>query len=93
MKRSRGEIGFPYRKIVGPMVGASDLPFRLLTRAHGADLCYTEMLFSETFVNDESYRRENLEMGKEDHPLVLQLCGNNPEASPVPLECCFHPGQ
>ena len=55
------------------------MPFRLLCRRHGAELVYTEMLFSETFVEDEAYRREMMQSSSEDHPLVVQFCGNKPE--------------
>ena len=89
-KRSERSIDFIYTRVVGPMVGASDLPFRLLCRAHGADVCYTEMLFSETFAESEDYRRDNLEMCKEDHPVVVQFCGNDPKVKKfITVPCCF----
>jgi len=71
-------VPFSLQKVVGPMVGASDLPFRLLCRRYGADVVYTEMLFSEAFVEDEAYRLEMMQSCREDHPLVVQFCGNNP---------------
>ena len=71
-------VHFAHRRVVGPMVGASDLAFRLLCRRHGADCCYTEMLFSERLVNDEEYRRRKLQTCAGDRPLVVQLQGNDP---------------
>ena len=71
-------VGFACRSVVGPMVGASDLAFRLLCRKHGADTCYTEMLFSDRFVADEEYRKVRLQTCQEDRPLVVQFCGNDP---------------
>jgi tRNA-dihydrouridine synthase 1 len=41
------------------MVGASELPFRLLCRKYGAQLAYTPMLSSHRLANDAAYRREH----------------------------------
>ena len=60
------------------MVGASDLAFRMLCRRHGADLCYTEMLYSERFVADPEYRARKLQTCAEDAPLIAQFCGTDP---------------
>eukprot|EP00392_Amoebophrya_sp_AT5.2_P005988 g5998.t1 len=79
--------------VCAPMVGASELAFRLLVRKYGADLCYTPMLYADKFVNDPKYRNENFfEQQKmlsqnnstfqeehTDRPLVVHFCGNCPE--------------
>jgi hypothetical protein len=65
--------------IVAPMVGASELPFRLLCRRYGATLAYTPMINSERFAVDESYRQEEFQTTPEDRPLVAHFCANNPE--------------
>ncbi|CAD7963420.1 unnamed protein product [Amoebophrya sp. A120] len=36
--------------VCAPMVGGSELAFRLLVREYNADLCYTPMLYSDKFV-------------------------------------------
>lgn len=72
-------VGFPLRHVCGPMVGASDLAFRLLCRRHGADVCYTEMLFASRFTTDPSYRDRKLQSCAADRPLVVQFCGNDPQ--------------
>jgi hypothetical protein len=72
-------LGFPFRTVCGPMVGASDLAFRLLCRRHGADLCYTEMIFASRFVDDPTYRMAKLQTCAADRPLVVQFAGNEPE--------------
>ena len=67
------------RLVLAPMVDASELPFRLLCRAYGADLCFTPMMHAKLFVNDASYRRDNLSTCPQDRPLVVQFCANDPD--------------
>lgn len=66
--------------ILAPMVGGSELPFRLLCRKYGATLAYTPMIQSGKFSVDEHYRREQFQcFGPQDRPLVVHFAANDPE--------------
>lgn len=71
--------------VVAPMVDQSDLPFRVLCRKYGANLCYTPMIHARMFVNNEQgYRNKFWKKVAEangdhhDRPLVVQFAGGDP---------------
>ena len=59
-------IGSP-RFIAAPMVAQSELAFRLLTKSHGADLAYTQMIHARCFVEDKKYRQDSIDWRAEDY--------------------------
>eukprot|EP01039_Chlorochromonas_danica_P006759 gene6759-7469_t len=67
------------QKILAPMVGASELPFRLLCRRYGATLAYTPMMNAERFAIDADYRKEEFQVIPEDRPLVAHFAANQPQ--------------
>uniref|UniRef100_A0A5J6NDW3 tRNA-dihydrouridine(16/17) synthase [NAD(P)(+)] n=1 Tax=Cymbidium ensifolium TaxID=78740 RepID=A0A5J6NDW3_CYMEN len=70
-------LGSP-RLIVAPMVDNSELPFRMLCRKYGAEAAYTPMLHSRIFTENEKYRITEFSTCKEDRPLFVQFCANDP---------------
>ncbi|XP_030538869.1 tRNA-dihydrouridine(16/17) synthase [NAD(P)(+)]-like isoform X2 [Rhodamnia argentea] len=72
------KLGRP-KLIVAPMVDNSELPFRMLCRKYGAEAAYTPMLHSRIFTENEKYRRMEFTTCKEDRPLFVQFCANDPD--------------
>jgi tRNA-dihydrouridine synthase 1 len=65
--------------VVAPMVDQSELPFRLLCRRYGANLCYTPMIHARLAVTSKRYRDEFMGTWlQQDRPLIAQLCGSDP---------------
>ncbi|KAL7541722.1 hypothetical protein ACHAXR_011148 [Thalassiosira sp. AJA248-18] len=87
-------LSFEYQHIVAPMVGASELAFRLLCRKYGATLAYTPMMSSSQFVKEAEASMKRGQNSKatvansnicdfqtipQDRPLCVHFSANNPE--------------
>ncbi|EPX72562.1 tRNA dihydrouridine synthase Dus1 [Schizosaccharomyces octosporus yFS286] len=74
------KLGCP-KRILAPMVDQSELPWRILARRSGADLCYSPMFHSRLFSESEDYRGKVFSTRDipEEKPLIIQFCGNDPE--------------
>jgi len=75
----KNKFTFPIKYILAPMVGASELSFRILCRKYGAQLCYTPMMSSNKFATDSKYREEEFQTIREDRPLVCHFSANDPK--------------
>jgi tRNA-dihydrouridine synthase 1 len=67
----------PHQFILAPMVGGSELAFRLLARRHGCQLCYTPMILPEEW-HKKGGGVALLERHPDDAPLVAHFGGNDP---------------
>lgn len=79
--------------VVAPMVAGSELPWRLLSRRFGADLCYSPMINARSLVDNVAAKGKNarvqaqqwfnIETGEEGHgrdsQLIVQMAGHQPE--------------
>ncbi|KAF5196402.1 tRNA-dihydrouridine synthase B [Thalictrum thalictroides] len=72
------KLGEP-KFIVAPMVDNSELPFRMLCRKYGAQAAYTPMLHSRIFSENAKIRGLEFTTCKEDRPLFVQFCANDPD--------------
>ena len=61
------------------MAGVSDLPFRLITRAFGAPMAFTEMIDARALSHNDKRTLRMLSSSPDDRPLGVQLLGNNEE--------------
>ncbi|OGR00264.1 MAG: tRNA dihydrouridine synthase DusB [Deltaproteobacteria bacterium RIFOXYD12_FULL_55_16] len=64
--------------ILAPMAGCTDLPFRLLCREYGADLCYSEMIDCHDLVALKPDCLELLQTNVAEQPVAMQLFGSDP---------------
>jgi nifR3 family TIM-barrel protein len=65
--------------VLAPMVGATDLAFRLLCKEYGAGLCYSEMVNSRSLVEHPLECQDLLKTTDSDQPVAIQLYGSNPQ--------------
>jgi tRNA-dihydrouridine synthase B len=62
--------------IMAPMAGITDGPFRQLVREMGCCLVFTEMISAEGLIRK---KESLLRIGKNEHPVFVQLFGSNPK--------------
>eukprot|EP00984_Skeletonema_dohrnii_P012288 scaffold4972_cov67-Skeletonema_dohrnii-CCMP3373.AAC.1 len=78
---------FEYQHILAPMVGASELAFRLLCRKYGATLSYTPMMSASEFVQEAATAKQGITNSNicefqtipQDRPLVCHFSANEPQ--------------
>ncbi len=66
--------------ISSPMAACSDLAYRLISREHGLEFCFLEMVAAESLIREHSATEELMKTVPEDKPLGAQLVGCRAEA-------------
>ena len=59
------------------MTNASELPFRMLCRGYGVQLCFTPMMYANHFVDSKRYRLDNFFTCPQDRPLIVQFAATD----------------
>ncbi len=74
-----GDIKVNGNVILAPMVGISDMPYRILTRSMGNALSWTAFVNAQEVIYGHPHRLEDRISYKEsEHPIVFQLYGSEP---------------
>jgi nifR3 family TIM-barrel protein len=63
--------------LLAPMEDVSDPPFRLVCKAQGADVVYTEFISSEGLIRDAAKSRQKLDIYGHERPVGVQLFGGD----------------
>jgi nifR3 family TIM-barrel protein len=73
-----GKIRIDFPVILAPMAGYTDLTYRLICRARGAQYCVTEMILDKMLLHKGKIRSRFFHLTNEDHPVAGQIVGNDP---------------
>jgi len=76
---SIGQVTVTSPLILAPMAGVSDLPFRLINRAFGCRLAFTEMISVNSLAHKSRNTLKMLLTAIDDRPLGVQILGEDPE--------------
>ena len=80
MSLSIGPYKLPSNVILAPMAGVTDLPFRLISREHGAKFAFFEMIDMNSVIHGTHLRHNDIiKTTEEDKPIAVQLVGADPE--------------
>lgn len=63
------------KALLAPLAGITNLPFRLIAREFGCELCFTEMISANGLIRESAKTIEYLKTCPEDRPLGVQLFG------------------
>lgn len=73
-----GDITLPdFPLLLAPMEDVSDPPFRVVCKANGADLVFTEFISSEGLIRDAIRCRKKLNVFEEERPTGIQIFGGD----------------
>ena len=72
-------LSFPHGLFLAPMAGVTDIPFRALCKAYGAEGVFTEMISSRALCYRDKKTAALARITEDEHPCFLQLFGNDPD--------------
>ena len=64
--------------LLSPMAGVSDVVFRAICRAQGADITYCEFVSANGLLQGNQATLDLIELGPDEHPVGIQLFGSEP---------------
>jgi len=64
--------------VLAPMAGITDFPFRLICKAFGAGLVFSEMVSVEALIREHRRTHEMLRTDPAERPVVFQIFGSKP---------------
>lgn len=67
------------KALLAPLAGITNLPFRLIARHFGCELCFTEMISANGLIRESAKTSDYLKTCPEDQPLGVQLFGADPD--------------
>lgn len=73
-----GNITTPNNIFLAPMAGVTDLPFRLICKAFGCGMVYTEMVSAKGLHYKSEKTNQLLYVDPKEHPVGAQLFGSDP---------------
>lgn len=73
-----GRLKLANNVILAPMAGISDLPYRRIMKEFGVGLVFTEMVSANGLIRAGRRTRELLRSDTGEHPLGIQLFGDDP---------------
>jgi tRNA-dihydrouridine synthase B len=77
---SIGSVQIPGRLVLAPMAGVSVQAFRRQGRRYGAGLVCSEMVSCAGLAHGNERTLGYLRIGRDEHPLAVQIFGSEPEA-------------
>jgi len=76
-----GNLSLPRPAIMlAPLEDITDLPYRLICKAHGADMVFTEFISSDGLIRDAQKSQAKLKIHENERPVGIQIFGNDEAA-------------
>ncbi len=74
-----GNIVLPYGLLLAPMAGVTDIAFRSICQAHGAEYLVSEMISAKAVCYHDKKTFQLAKFPSHQHPIAIQLFGSEPE--------------